>query len=556
MVGEKKQEKTKLNEKPVLYCVRGRISGIFPPVLIVSTVIVFFMLFFNPEKVPYFPGIMLTFLFCFFLLLSVFSRMCGKFLFVKADSCPGFLYRHLRFFSSKSSFFAAVAAGILLAGFALFRIHRDSMAPVTLASLEDVSAAGFELKGDPVPMGKKYYRAEAAASRFFYPDGTEFSASGKFTVFFPVEIVRAALPENTARGHKRIYISGGLSLLCSGRFYTPEKAGGGLCFYVSELSEAGFKPGIFGKILEARSASRMNLLKILYGWGDAGGFFLALSSGMREFMDESISGIFRRSGLSHILALSGMHLGIIGGAVLWIGGKTGGKRFAVRISLLVLIFFLFFAGYSPSLFRACLFSLAVTAVRRIGFPVRFLPVLACVFCIHILIMPADIYSVSFQLSYLATTGIFSAGEFFKEVFNGFIPEKLRSSVSVSLGAQFAVFPVSMSVFGMFAPAGIAAGLLLSFPVSFFLVSGFCCLLFSALFPCLYGLCGFFMTVQYKVIYGAALFFSGFPVLNSGQSILYAPASMCILYSVLILSGSFVLRVLRLRRMLGVDFSGL
>ena len=149
---------------------------------------------------------------------------------------------------------------------------------------------------------------------------------------------------------------------------------------------------------------------------------------------------------------------------------------------------------------------------------------------------------------------------FNEVYyltkNGFIPEKLRSSVSVSLGAQFAVFPVSMSVFGMFAPAGIAAGLLLSFPVSFFLVSGFCCFLFSALFPCLYGLCGFFMTVQYKVIYGAALFFSGFPVLNSGQSILYAPASMCILYSVLILSGSFVLRALRLRRMMGVDFSGL
>ncbi len=558
MVGEKKerdQKQTRLRESS---CCSGKScakdAGV-PPVLIVSGVVVFFMLFFNPEYNPSFPGGALIVFFCFFSGLALFSRLSGRLCHRVPGGSSGRIFRIPGVFASGFPLFAAAASGILLSGLGLFRIHADSLYPRTLASLPEVSSANFRLKTDPVPAGENY-KAEASVLDLFYSDGTEFSADGNITVFFPGEIVTAALPENTARGNKRVYITAGLGLLCEGGFSQNKRAGGAVCFYVSDLSEACVESGIKGKIMELRGRARMGLLKNVYGWGNAGGFFLALSSGMREFMDASITDIFRRSGLSHILALSGMHLGIIGGAVLWIGGKTGGRRFAVRFSLLVLVFFLFFAGYSPSLFRACLFSLALAAVRRVGFPVRFLPVLACVFCLHVLLKPADIYSVSFQLSYLATAGIFSAGEFFKEILRGILPDKLLPSVSVSLGAQFAVFPVTMSVFKMFAPAGIIAGLCLSIPVSFFLISGFCCVLLSSLFPIMYGFCGFFITLQYDLIYNTARFFSEFPLLTPGGSILYAPASMCILYAGFIVSGIFVLRMLRLRRMLGVDFSGL
>lgn len=547
------------------------------PVVTAAVTVCGFMYLFRPERVPAFPAAASVFLFCLFAAPPLLSWIAERWFLGRGGLSGGVLEMDsgdgsapfsawktrvriaafaARFSAGGRPFFLAVAAGVLLGGAGVFRVHVSSLFPATLASPEKVTGVHVVLTGDPMPWGENAYRVDASARRFFYPDGSAFSAEGGLTLCFPSAVIRAALPENIARGRKRVYVCDGLELVCTGAFSSGGSSGGKTRFYVSEIEGAEAVPSLWGRVLEMRGRARFALLRLAHGWGAAGGLFLALSSGMRDFMDESISGVFRRAGLSHMLALSGMHLGILGGAVLFFGGKVGGKRFSVRLSLLALVFFLFFAGYSPSLFRACLFSLSLAAIRRIGFPVRFVPTLAVVFCIHIVVNPGDIYAVSFQLSYLATVGIFSAGDFFKEILQGVAPAKLCPGLSASLGAQFAVFPVSMSVFGMFAPIGIVAGLCLSLPVSFFLISGFCCVFLSSLFPFLCTACGFFLSAQYELIYGSASFFAGFPVLDAGRSPLCTPFALCILYLFLVPGGWFVLRTLRLRRMKGVDFSRL
>ena len=63
----------------------------------------------------------------------------------------------------------------------------------------------------------------------------------------------------------------------------------------------------------------------MFYWNEAGGLFLALISGIREYTDQSAADSFRRAGLSHILALSGMHLSLFSGITAKISHKTGKK---------------------------------------------------------------------------------------------------------------------------------------------------------------------------------------------------------------------------------------
>ena len=48
----------------------------------------------------------------------------------------------------------------------------------------------------------------------------------------------------------------------------------------------------------------------MYMWGSAGGLLLALLSASKEYTSSAFSDAFRLAGLSHILALSGMHVSI------------------------------------------------------------------------------------------------------------------------------------------------------------------------------------------------------------------------------------------------------
>lgn len=519
-----------------------------PPVYPAAAAAVFVLVFFRPEAFAVFPAAVLCVL---FLSLCLVSAVCGG--------------KNTRARFWQRVFCIPLCAGFAVGTLALFRIHLYALPPVSLAPPGHVERVLIRLRSDPVPWGESLFRAEGEALTFF-AGGTEFPAEGRIALLIPPEIAKSALPGNTAAGHTRIPLALGSTLLCTGKFMASSfngNSGGGdgprgepVRFVVSSVARQEAGNTFLAAVFRGRASLRLAMMKQIYAWGESGGFFLALASGMREFLDAGVNEIFRRAGLSHILALSGMHLAVLGGAVTAVCGKTGGKRFAVRVSLAAMVLFVFFAGFSPSLLRSLLFALAAAAVRRAGFRIRMLPVLAFVFLLHILLKPEDFYSLSFQLSYLATAGIFSAGIFFREVLDGVLPEKAVSALSVSLGAQAAVFPLSMSVFGMFAAAGIPAGLVLSFPSSFFLLSGIVCLFLSWLVPFFANFCGLFLHIQYEAICCVTAWFAGFPALHAGENTLPQPLLPCILLLLSVCAGFWILPAVRRRRMHGVDFSGL
>ena len=109
-----------------------------------------------------------------------------------------------------------------------------------------------------------------------------------------------------------------------------------------------------------RALSRLHFSRLMYAWGNAGGLVLALLSGSREYLPPEAGEAFRNAGLSHILALSGMHLSLFSGLAFFIGKKSLGKRFAPILEIFAVLLFFWFAGKSPSLFRALLFSICAT----------------------------------------------------------------------------------------------------------------------------------------------------------------------------------------------------
>lgn len=136
----------------------------------------------------------------------------------------------------------------------------------------------------------------------------------------------------------------------------------------------------------------------------------ALLTGDRSSLDDSVMNSFRDSGASHILALSGLHLGIIYGILLKVTSIFGKHPTvkAVRSLIIILLcgIYTLATGASPSLVRAFLFILINETARlthRSNNPLR---VYCAALFIQTAINPQVISSTGFQLSYLAMAGIF------------------------------------------------------------------------------------------------------------------------------------------------------
>jgi len=70
----------------------------------------------------------------------------------------------------------------------------------------------------------------------------------------------------------------------------------------------------------------------------------------------AVSDAFRNAGLSHILALSGMHLSLVSGIAFFAGMRLFGKTKSYIFQFCAVSLFVWFAGFSPSLLRAFLCS--------------------------------------------------------------------------------------------------------------------------------------------------------------------------------------------------------
>ncbi len=140
--------------------------------------------------------------------------------------------------------------------------------------------------------------------------------------------------------------------------------------------------------------------------GDEGALAAAMLLGDRSGLSDAVSRDFSRAGLSHLLALSGLHLSVIAGAVGWLLGRLRLPKI-VKTPLMVVFLFIYLAltGFLISTVRA---AIMLITVFRAYFSGADGDGVSSVFFAALLILsvsPWAIVDVGFVLSFSATLGI-------------------------------------------------------------------------------------------------------------------------------------------------------
>lgn len=216
-------------------------------------------------------------------------------------------------------------------------------------------------------------------------------------------------------------------------------------------------------------------VKILNSNNDA---FKTFILNLRRFLDEKITGLhnpqasglirgliladrsgidyqtkteFVNSGVMHILAVSGLHVGFIILIFIFLFGRFNIYARAL-LTMLGLIIFLFITGASASVFRAVTMALVIGIAQITNRSSNIFNSLAIAAFIVLVFNPLDLFSAGFQLSFLA---VLSIAVIYPIIQNYIYKLKLKSKVlnyillfmGVSLSAQIGTLPLTMIYFG-------------------------------------------------------------------------------------------------------------
>lgn len=382
---------------------------------------------------------------------------------------------------------------------------------VSLIPADDVCMIQIRLLSSPSKCENgKYYSSTGFALKTADEAGKKSSASGKIKVYIPSECVEAYFPG-------KLYSSAekkGAFLFETGGVYSLSGKNSKSGFYAEKCLNGFWENNRNGRVCKFRALCRLQFKRLMYCWKDAGGLLLALLSGAREYTESKLSNAFRLSGLAHILALSGMHLSMFSSIAVFCGDKIGRKRLTCLIRIIVLILFVWFAGFSPSLMRAFICSVLSLLASLCGTEKPDMIMILCFsFLLQSFISPSDIHNVGFILSYGALAGILLTNQLFHKIYSKIFPSFISSSFASSTGAQIITAPIGLKLFGTFSPIGIVATTVISPMITVFIYSGLILIILSLIIPNFYKFSGFFMNFLYTVIKFFVMLFSKVPCIK-------------------------------------------
>jgi len=180
----------------------------------------------------------------------------------------------------------------------------------------------------------------------------------------------------------------------------------------------------------------------------------ALILGDKSLLDQETRNSFGATGAMHVLAVSGLHIGIITQLLLYLfqfSSKLITRRNAVFITVLLLWVYALLTGFSPSVVRAVfMFSVLILAQETGG---NYAPINVLFFTAFILILfnPYVIYDIGFQLSYLAMLGIYTL---YKPIAGWYSPKNkilnyLWQGSAIGFAAQAMTVPLTLYYFHQF-----------------------------------------------------------------------------------------------------------
>jgi competence protein ComEC len=181
----------------------------------------------------------------------------------------------------------------------------------------------------------------------------------------------------------------------------------------------------------------------------------ALLIGYKEDLDKDLVQAYSNTGVVHIIAVSGLHLGLIYVLLLWIFNRMPivkkSKVLKVVLVLSCLWLFALITGASASVLRSAVMFTFIVLGEHAGKKSSMYNSLAVSAAVLLVYNPYFLWDVGFQLSYLAVIGIVA---FQQPVYNWFYVQnkwvdKIWKLTAVSISAQLLTFPVCIYYFHQF-----------------------------------------------------------------------------------------------------------
>lgn len=201
----------------------------------------------------------------------------------------------------------------------------------------------------------------------------------------------------------------------------------------------------------------------------------ALTLGLKDELNDEIAKDYARAGISHILAVSGLHVGIFY-IILFVllkpfNRNKAGAWVISGIIVSILIVFAFVTGLSPSVLRSVILFTFIETGRRLGRKSISFNTLAASALFLLIINPYFIYSAGFQLSYLAVSGIIFFQPYLYKlvIFTNDVADYIWKLVTVAIAAQITTFPITFYYFHTF-PAYFMISNIIAIPAAFLILS--------------------------------------------------------------------------------------
>jgi ComEC/Rec2-related protein len=274
---------------------------------------------------------------------------------------------------------------------------------------------------------------------------------------------------NAASSFQLITIGFSSALICTS--LQPGQKTSAIILYGTAIT-AGIYCGLNGRIISLTTDNANLLTEALQPLGkalqsaiddipfmsrDTNALLKALLSGDRSDLPDRITGAFRSAGGSHILALSGLHLGIIYAITESISSVFGNspksrvQRSVFKIGLCTS--YSLATGASASIIRALLFIILRETGIVLGRPVTLKDLIRKCLLIHLVISPHSILEVGFQLSYAAIAGIAWIYPHLKSLWpegeSWPIMKKTWDSAALTISCQLTTAPLAWLYFNTF-----------------------------------------------------------------------------------------------------------
>src|SRR5699024_10428908 len=199
----------------------------------------------------------------------------------------------------------------------------------------------------------------------------------------------------------------------------------------------------------------------------------ALVLGDKAELDKPLIQLFQRWGLSHILAISGLHVGIIVGLIYFIFVRFSitTKEKAQVIIMIFLPIYAILAGSEPSVLRASFMIVVVLLFHRYQIRYQYADVISIIFLLLILYDPYIVYHIGFQFSFAVTFGLLLSHQIMRDT-----SSNLKKMIQISFISQMVILPLQLYYFSIFEPLSILVNVivvpyfsLFVIPVMFFLL---------------------------------------------------------------------------------------